>query len=129
MATIQLEIKRCNDGCPHCKSHRTIGAGCATDYHCEIMDHVPSASDNPQWTRTDVGRKVSGYVEWDSDYNDVPDWCPLLVKNQLAEPENCYACGSTLRGKELKNAVRDNRERPFCDNLCWDTHRARFTDR
>ena len=129
MALIQLDIKRCNNGCPHCKSYRTLGAGCATDYHCSIVPHIHRVTDNDT-TRTDVGRMVSSYVEWDSDYNDVPEWCPLLIaKSSLVETENCYACGNQLRGNKLKYALRDERDRPFCDHQCVKEHRARFDDR
>lgn len=83
MAAIKLEIKRCMDGCPHCKKYYTIGAGCADDYHCELVPHVPRENEDLNRTRTDVGRMVSGYVEWDREKNDVPDWCPLLIPDLI----------------------------------------------
>lgn len=60
--TIQLEINNCTD-CPKNYSVLTKGYGHAVDYKCSEMD----------------GKTSSGYVEWNSDINPVPEWCPLKV--------------------------------------------------
>ncbi len=52
--------------CKHCQESRTKGAGFAFDYHC---------------VHPSIGKKkVMGYVEYSSDHNPVPDWCPILIK-------------------------------------------------
>jgi len=66
MAAIKLEIRRCMPDCPYCISSLTKGYGYATDYRCSKMG----------------GTLICGYVEWDSDKVDVPDWCPLLIKDE-----------------------------------------------
>ena len=52
------------DSCKDCvmvRTERTQGAGYAIDYICTAIQ--------PE-------RKAMGYVEWDSDLNEVPEWCP-----------------------------------------------------
>ena len=66
MAKIRLEydIEKCWD-CLMCKSEPTITADSfeiATDYYCGVN-----------------GKKIMGYVEYDSEMPPVPNWCPLLV--------------------------------------------------
>lgn len=64
--------------CFYCSSSPTPGAGCADNYFC----NHPSLSQP---------KKVMHYVEYSSDWNPVPDWCPLLVDDDVAEtllPEN-----------------------------------------
>lgn len=62
MTKIVLDIKNCT-GCPKVVQERTPRAGYAVDYFCSLVDN----------------KLVSGYVEWESDLNPVPDWCPLLL--------------------------------------------------
>lgn len=51
------------NGCPFVETQRTPNSGYAIDYFCKAAG----------------GRKISGYVEWDSDMNPVPDWCPKRI--------------------------------------------------
>lgn len=64
MAFILLNLKDCRK-CPHCGSKLTKGYGYAMDYFC-----------------LEYGDKISsGYVEWESDVNTIPEWCPKLITN------------------------------------------------
>ena len=80
MAIIAIKIDRCDQGCPHCKQYRTLGVGCADDYHCEIVDEPPYEGEVPYHKRMDVGRLIMSYIEWDSEKIMIPAWCPLRVK-------------------------------------------------
>lgn len=68
---IILSIGKCDSQysngvrCPFFYTERTENAGYALDYFCEAAN----------------GRKIVGYVEWDSDVPPVPDWCPNLCKD------------------------------------------------
>jgi hypothetical protein len=66
---IILEIDACNNGCPHCGEKITKGYGYAMDYFCKLKNN----------------KVVSGYVEWESDLNPVPDWCPVRVDKDVME--------------------------------------------
>lgn len=63
MAKIQLDIKKCWDGCPYCKP-RFGGHGDADDWKCHKAN-----------------RYIMAYVEYESEMPEVPAWCPLLVKD------------------------------------------------
>jgi len=72
MAFIKIELDRCVDitrniKCPYVTEKLTKGYGYAVDYMCRLNDN----------------KIVSGYVEWDRDVNPVPDWCPLLIKDNI----------------------------------------------
>ena len=43
---------------------RTAGAGYAFDFFCKAADN----------------RKITGYVEWESEIPPVPSWCPFYIK-------------------------------------------------
>ena len=58
-----IPVGRC-DMCPMCETERTIGAGYAFDYLCKACGK----------------RKIVGYVEWDSEIPEIPDWCPFRAK-------------------------------------------------
>ena len=66
MTKIILEIEKCWDGCPYCKSHFG-GHGDADDWFCTYNDRIK--------------RPIATYVEYNSDMPAVPDWCPCNVKN------------------------------------------------
>lgn len=55
-----VEIKKC-DECPFVEIDRTEGAGYAVDYFCKKSN----------------GRKIAGYVEYQREIPDVPNWCPF----------------------------------------------------
>jgi hypothetical protein len=65
MSILKLELEKCvnPDGirCPFVEEKLTKGYGYAVDYMCGKCDN----------------RVTSVYVEWDSDVNPVPNWCPL----------------------------------------------------
>jgi len=63
MAKITVYIKDCRE-CPKCGKKLTKGYGYAMDYFCKLKDN----------------RITSGYVEWESEINPVPKWCPLRAK-------------------------------------------------
>ena len=56
--------------CPYSGSARTPGSGYAEDYFCKL---VPD-KDSPHGCKT-----TSGYVEWDSEINPIPIWCPIMT--------------------------------------------------
>jgi hypothetical protein len=58
------------------ESYRTLNAGFAIDYHCTHPE-VKGCGDDPNRP----GKKIMGYVEWSTDEEPVPDWCPLLHQN------------------------------------------------
>lgn len=66
MAKIIIELDKCIDNkkrikCPYCYVERTPGTGYAVDHFCRLTNN-----------------KTSGYVEWESDINPVPNSCPLI---------------------------------------------------
>jgi hypothetical protein len=63
---VVITIDACNHGCPHCGEKLTKGFGYAMDFFCKLSDN----------------KIVSGYVEWDSDLNPVPEWCPLRLDSE-----------------------------------------------
>ena len=63
---IFLEIDNCSK-CPNVVTERTPGAGYALDYFCSLC----------------ANKRVMGYVEWDSDFSDVPDWCPIRADKDV----------------------------------------------
>lgn len=63
VAVISINIGRC-DECPFHYTKRTPGAGCADDYYCKATN----------------GKKIVGYVEWESEIPSVPTWCPFYIK-------------------------------------------------
>ena len=69
MAKIQL-IYDINN-CSHCPLHRTqplITSDSwehASDYYCESN-----------------GKKIAGYIEWESDMPNIPNCCPHLLKEK-----------------------------------------------
>ncbi len=60
MTIIRIDLKDCRT-CPKCNKKLTKGYGYAMDYFCTLKDD----------------RVTSGYVEWESDINPIPNWCPL----------------------------------------------------
>jgi hypothetical protein len=75
MAVIMLELKKCNRSgqmldysCPMLGSEPTKGAGCATDYYCMLAN-----------------KPIAGYVEWESEMPEVPEWCPLRSDKEYLE--------------------------------------------
>lgn len=60
-----IPVGRC-DTCPLHYTERTPRAGYALDYFCKASN----------------GRKIVGYVEWDSEIPPVPDWCPFRAKEE-----------------------------------------------
>jgi hypothetical protein len=73
---ISLNLTKCRMGngvtCPYSDTERTHGAGFALDYLCKL---VPENNEHGF-------RKTSGYVEWESDVNPVPEWCPLRADRE-----------------------------------------------
>jgi hypothetical protein len=61
VVTIKLSVGRC-DTCPFVEKTRTPHAGYAHDYYCKLTPN-----------RT----MIVGYVEYDSEIPEVPDWCPF----------------------------------------------------
>lgn len=73
---IQLTLKKCVDNkagvkCPYCTEKLTKGFGYAVDYMCKLMDN----------------RVTSGYVEWESEINPVPSWCPIRTDKHQQDAE------------------------------------------
>lgn len=62
LVVIQIEVTDCRQ-CPKHGEKLTKGYGYATDYFCTLSNN----------------KIVSGYVEWESDINPVPDWCPIRI--------------------------------------------------
>ena len=73
LKSVTLKIECCTE-CPHCKTGRTFGAGCADDFFCKKKKD----------STADHGYKVIvGYVEWPSEMpkkGQIPTWCPLKKK-------------------------------------------------
>ena len=65
--TAFIPVGRC-DECPLHYTERTQGAGYAFDYHCKACN----------------GKKIVGYVEWDSEIPEIPEWCPYRKENTNA---------------------------------------------
>ena len=65
LANVIVQVGRC-DECPFCKTRRTMGAGYAFDYLC-------SAKNN---------KVITNYVEYMSELNPVPKWCPYYIKTE-----------------------------------------------
>ena len=63
LAIINIPVGRC-DECPFHYIDYTRGAGCANDYFCKAAN----------------GKKIAGYVEWESEIPPVPAWCPFYIK-------------------------------------------------
>lgn len=63
LAIITIPVGRC-DECPFHYTDYTRGAGCADDYFCKAAG----------------GKKIVGYVEWESEIPSVPTWCPFYIK-------------------------------------------------
>lgn len=66
-AMVVVGVGRC-DVCPYVKETRTPRAGFAFDYYC-------NACQTPEGPR-----KITGYIEYDSEIPPVPDWCPFKIK-------------------------------------------------
>lgn len=66
-AMVVIGVGRC-DECPCVKETRTPRAGFAFDYYCNACQ----TPDGP--------RKITGYIEYDSEMPPVPDWCPFKIK-------------------------------------------------
>lgn len=66
-AMVVIGVGRC-DECPCVKETRTPRAGFAFDYYCNACQ----TSNGP--------RKITGYIEYDSEMPPVPDWCPFKIK-------------------------------------------------
>ena len=66
-AMVVVGVGRC-DECPCVKETRTPRAGFAFDYYCNACQ----TSNGP--------RKITGYIEYDSEMPPVPDWCPFKIK-------------------------------------------------
>lgn len=64
---IGFEIEKCNK-CPFVKTELTFGAGYAMDYIC-----------------TKTNKRIVGYVEWDSEIPEVPEWCPCKIEIENKE--------------------------------------------
>lgn len=71
MTKIILDINDCRD-CLKCIEERTEGAGWAFDYSCSLEKDDDG---NP--------KQIMGYVEYTSDIEPVPDWCPRLLKKYI----------------------------------------------
>lgn len=67
---IGFEIEKC-DKCPFVKTELTFGGGYAMDYIC-----------------TKTNKKIVGYVEWDHEIPEVPEWCPCKI--EITEPQSSY---------------------------------------
>ena len=87
MAKIILEFDRCvnneithfkNISCPYAGrlpgSEPTIGAGFAVDYFCKLTPDPKSKNGYKQ---------TSGDVEWSSEVNPIPTWCPLRTPEDV----------------------------------------------
>lgn len=61
---VSIGVGRC-DECPCVKETRTPRAGFAFDYYCNACQ----TPDGP--------KKITGYIEYDSEMPPVPDWCPF----------------------------------------------------
>ncbi len=62
-----IPVGRC-DQCPKHFTERTPRSGFAEDYFCKAV-------------QTPAGpKKITSYVEWDSEIPPVPDWCPYHIK-------------------------------------------------
>ena len=71
---IALNILKCDSTddklgikCPFLNTARTPQSGYAIDYFCG---------------GTPENRKITGYVEWNRDVPEVPDWCPFRVTSK-----------------------------------------------
>jgi hypothetical protein len=53
-------------------SEPTKGAGCATDYYCILAN-----------------KKIAGYVEWDREMPEVPEWCPIRSDAAEIKKQKC----------------------------------------
>ncbi len=65
---VAFEFETCKE-CPKVRSERTPQAGCADDYYCTEARDIT----------TGKHRMVMGYVEYSSDENPIPEWCPRRV--------------------------------------------------
>lgn len=69
MAKIQLIYDI--DNCSHCPLHKTQPLVTAdpwehaSDYYCGSN-----------------GEKIAGYIEWESEMPDIPNWCPHLLREK-----------------------------------------------
>jgi len=67
MATIQLEIKSCQE-CPHFKTENQY----STDGWDRMEDWI--------CTKTEPEKKIQGAVEWHEEKHiKVPEWCPIKI--------------------------------------------------
>ncbi len=62
LAEVVVKVGRC-DECPYCTTKRTMGAGYAFDYMCSIMKN----------------KIITPYVEYMSELDPVPGWCPFYI--------------------------------------------------
>ena len=67
MAKIILEIQKCWDGCPYCKS-RCGGHGDADDWFCTY--------------NAESKRVIASYVEYTEEMPFVPKWCPIKLNEE-----------------------------------------------
>lgn len=69
---IILDIKKCSE-CPKCITRRTPRSGFAYDYLCSMLSDVDG-----NYT------EITGYVEYESEIPEVPEWCPLALKEETS---------------------------------------------
>lgn len=60
---ITFEIEKCNQ-CPFHKTTPYYSWEYAVNYICEKAN-----------------RQIAGYIEWDDELPEVPNWCPIAVKD------------------------------------------------
>lgn len=66
---VTIDVGRC-DECPFVTTERTPNAGFAFDYFCTACKNK----------YTGKLKRITSYVEWDSEIPPVPDWCPFRKK-------------------------------------------------
>ena len=66
-AVAAIPVGRC-DQCRFVYQTRTPRAGYAFDYFCKAVE-TPNGP-----------KKIVGYVEYDSEIPEIPDWCPYRIK-------------------------------------------------
>lgn len=75
---ICMEIETCKE-CHFCIEERHWTSDSwehVYDYFCEL---TPSIARNRGITMVKNNKKIAGYIEWDSEMPNVPNWCPLRV--------------------------------------------------
>jgi hypothetical protein len=100
MVKLVLEIDNCS-GCPFVNSERTLNAGFAIDYYCAHKEFKDYTENDKYRQSTAVGRKVMSYVEWSSDHQPIPDWCPIRLDGEEAKAKTKQKIVDMIGGADI----------------------------